>query len=138
MKQSQPESHQVRNKAAHIAVGADGDGIHVLGIWVHASEGAKLWAGVSPSWQPRREDVLIACCDGLTGFPEASGIQSEVTLPQTVVQTSSVHHGGGGWSLLVTRAVSVRTCATGGAAGSLSSWLLPLQPIKIFGSQPGC
>src|SRR5215211_4778264 len=37
----------VRNKAAHIAVGVDVDGIkHVLGIWVQTSEGAKFWAGV--------------------------------------------------------------------------------------------
>ena len=42
-----PTGHQVRNKAAHIAVGVDLDGIkHVLGIWVQASEGAKFWAGV--------------------------------------------------------------------------------------------
>ena len=46
------ESHQVRNKAAHIAVGVDVDGIkHVLGIWVQTSEGAKFWAGCSP-WTP--------------------------------------------------------------------------------------
>ena len=33
----------VRNKAAHIAVGVDMDGIkHVLGIWVQATEGAKF------------------------------------------------------------------------------------------------
>ena len=37
----------VRNKAAHIAVGVDIDGIkHVLGIWVQTNEGAKFWAGV--------------------------------------------------------------------------------------------
>ena len=37
----------VRNKAAHIAVGVDMDGIkHVLGIWVQATEGAKFWASV--------------------------------------------------------------------------------------------
>src|ERR671913_1535345 len=41
------DNHQVRNKAAHIAVGVDTDGIkHVLGIWVQTSEGAKFWAGV--------------------------------------------------------------------------------------------
>ena len=35
----------VRNKAAHIAVGVDMDGIkHVLGIWVQQAEGAKFWA----------------------------------------------------------------------------------------------
>jgi putative transposase len=32
-------------------------------------------------------DVLIACCDGLTGFPEAI----EATWPNTVVQTCVVH-----------------------------------------------
>ena len=37
----------VRNKAAHIAVGVDMDGVkHVLGIWIQATEGAKFWAGV--------------------------------------------------------------------------------------------
>ena len=37
----------VTNKAAHIAVGVDMDGIkHVLGIWIQATEGAKFWAGV--------------------------------------------------------------------------------------------
>jgi hypothetical protein len=33
------------------------------------------------------QDVLIACVDGLTGFPEAI----EATFPQTVVQTCVVH-----------------------------------------------
>jgi putative transposase len=32
-------------------------------------------------------DVLIVCCDGLTGFPEAI----EATWPQTTVQTCTVH-----------------------------------------------
>src|SRR5512133_3230685 len=37
------DGHQVRNRAAHIAVGVDLDGVkHVLGIWVQASEGAKF------------------------------------------------------------------------------------------------
>src|SRR5215210_1928558 len=83
------ESHQVRNKAAHIAVGVDCDGVkHVLGIWVQTSEGAKFWAGVLAELRNRGvADVLIACCDGLTGFPEAI----EATWPQTVVQTCVVH-----------------------------------------------
>ena len=35
----------VRNKAAHIAVGVDMDGVkHVLGIWIQQTEGAKFWA----------------------------------------------------------------------------------------------
>ena len=83
------DSHQVRNKAAHIAVGVDLDGIkHVLGIWVQATEGAKFWAGVCAELANRGvKDVLIVCCDGLTGFPEAI----EATWPQATVQTCVVH-----------------------------------------------
>ena len=83
------EGHQVRNKAAHIAVGVDLDGTkHVLGIWVQASEGAKFWAGVCAELRNRGvRDVLIVCCDGLTGFPEAI----EATWPQATVQTCTVH-----------------------------------------------
>ena len=34
------DGHQVRNRAAHLAVGVDLDGVkHVLGIWVQATEG---------------------------------------------------------------------------------------------------
>jgi len=83
------DGHQVRNKAAHIAVGVDLDGIkHVLGIWVQATEGAKFWAGVCAELANRGvKDVLIVCCDGLTGFPEAI----EATWPQATVQTCVVH-----------------------------------------------
>ena len=79
----------VRNKAAHIAVGVDLDGIkHVLGIWVQAIEGAKFWAAVCAELANRGvRDVLIVCCDGLTGFPEAI----EATWPQATVQTCVVH-----------------------------------------------
>jgi hypothetical protein len=83
------DGHQVRNKAAHIAVGVDLDGVkHVLGIWIQAVEGAKFWAGVCAELANRGiRDVLIVCCDGLTGFPEAV----EATWPQTTVQTCVVH-----------------------------------------------
>ena len=83
------DGHQVRNKAAHIAVGVDLDGIkHVLGIWVQATEGAKFWAGVCAELANRGiRDVLIVCCDGLSGFPEAI----EATWPQATVQTCVVH-----------------------------------------------
>lgn len=83
------DGHQVRNKAAHIAVGVDLDGIkHVLGIWVQATEGAKFWAGVCAELANRGvRDVLIVCCDGLTGFPEAI----EATWPRATVQTCVVH-----------------------------------------------
>ncbi len=83
------DGHQVRNRAAHIAVGVDLDGIkHVLGIWVQATEGAKFWAGVVAELANRGvRDILIACCDGLTGLPEAI----EATFPHTTVQTCVVH-----------------------------------------------
>jgi putative transposase len=83
------DGHQVRNKAAHLAVGVDLDGVrHVLGIWVQAAEGAKFWAGVCAELRNRGvRDVLIVCCDGLTGFPEAI----EATWPQATVQTCTVH-----------------------------------------------
>ena len=79
----------VANRAAHIAVGVDLDGVkHVLGIWVQATEGAKFWAGVCAQLANRGlRDVLIVCCDGLTGFGEAV----EATWPATLVQTCVVH-----------------------------------------------
>jgi putative transposase len=83
------DGHQVKNRAAHIAVGVDLDGVkHVLGIWVQACEGAKFWAGVCAELRNRGvRDVLIVCCDGLTGFPEAI----EATWPAATVQTCVVH-----------------------------------------------
>jgi putative transposase len=83
------DGHQVRNKAAHIAVGVDLDGVkHVLGIWVQPTEGAKFWAGVCAELRNRGvRDVLIVCCDGLTGFPDAI----EATWPRSTVQTCTVH-----------------------------------------------
>lgn len=90
----------VVNKAAHIVVGVDTDGIkHVLGIWVQpaapeaasgaaAREGAKFWAGVCAQLANRGvRDVLIACCDGLAGLPEAI----EATWAHATVQTCVVH-----------------------------------------------
>jgi putative transposase len=79
----------VSNRAAHIAVGVDMDGVkHVLGIWVQAAEGAKFWASVCAELANRGvKDVLIVCCDGLTGFPEAI----EGTWSQAMVQTCVVH-----------------------------------------------
>jgi putative transposase len=79
----------VRNKAAHIAVGVDLDGVkHVLGIWVQATEGAKFWASVCAELANRGvKDVIIVCCDGLTGFPEAVA----ATWPEATVQTCVVH-----------------------------------------------
>jgi transposase-like protein len=79
----------VGNKSAHIAIGVDLEGVkHVLGIWVQTSEGAKFWAGVCAELANRGvRDVLIVCCDGLTGFAEAI----EATWTKATVQTCVVH-----------------------------------------------
>jgi putative transposase len=81
----------VRNKAAHIAIGVDLEGVkNVLGSWVQTSEGAKFWAGVCAELANRGvRDVLIVCCDGLSGFAEAI----EATWTQATVQTSSIDTG---------------------------------------------
>lgn len=79
----------VVNKAAHLVIGVDLDGVkHVLGIWIQTNEGASFWAGVMAELANRGvTDVLIACCDGLVGLPEAI----EATFPRAVVQTCVVH-----------------------------------------------
>jgi putative transposase len=79
----------VRNKAVHLAVGVDLDGVkHVLGIWVEQVEAARHWARVTAELRNRGvRDILVLCCDGLTGLPEAVG----VTYGKTTVQTCVVH-----------------------------------------------
>lgn len=81
--------HRVENRAAHLAVGVDMDGVkHVLGIWVQADEGAAFWAHVCAELANRGiRDVLIVCCDRLAGLPEAI----EATWPQSMVHTCVVH-----------------------------------------------
>ncbi|HMH91585.1 MAG TPA: IS256 family transposase [Streptosporangiaceae bacterium] len=79
----------VRNKAVNIAVGIDCEGIkRVLGIWVAPAEGAKAWAQAFAQLRNRGlEDVIICCCDGLSGLGE------EITAawPAATVQTCTVH-----------------------------------------------
>lgn len=91
------DNHTVANKPAYLAVGIDADGDkHVLGIWLArtpqqattAAEGAKFWASVMSDLRNRGVvDILIACCDGLTGFEEAI----TTAFPHTTVQTCVVH-----------------------------------------------
>jgi putative transposase len=79
----------VVNKAAHLVIGVDLDGCkHVLGIWVQTNEASSFWAGVMAELANRGvTDILIACCDGLPGLPDAI----EATFPRAVVQTCVVH-----------------------------------------------
>jgi len=80
----------VVNRAAYLAVGVDSDGRkHVLGVWLgDGGEGAKFWLSVLTEIRNRGvNDVLIVCCDGLKGLPDAI----EATWPQALVQTCVIH-----------------------------------------------
>ena len=79
----------VRNRACYVAIGVNLDGERdVLGLWFQATEGAKFWLQVLTELKQRGVcDVLIACVDGLKGFPEAI----EAVFPQAWVQTCIVH-----------------------------------------------
>jgi len=83
------EDRSVRNLACYLALGVTVDGEReVLGIWWQETEGAKFWLAVLNDLRRRGvADVLIACVDGLKGFPEAI----EATFPHAWVQTCIVH-----------------------------------------------
>jgi putative transposase len=83
------DSGHVRNKAIYLAIGIRMDGIkEVLGLWIAQTEGAKFWLQVVTELKNRGVvDILIACVDGLKGFPEAI----ESVFPQTTVQLCIVH-----------------------------------------------
>lgn len=77
------------SRAIYNVLGVDRDGHKdLLGMYVSHSEGANFWLDVLTDLQSRGvRDILIACVDGLTGFPDA--IQS--IFPQTDVQLCIVH-----------------------------------------------
>lgn len=60
----------------------------VLGLWTSGNEGAKFWLAVLTELKNRGvKDVLIACIDGLKGFPQAI----ESVFPQARIQLCIVH-----------------------------------------------
>ena len=79
----------IRNKSIYLALGVSLTGEkELLGLWVSPTEGAKFWLQVLTELRNRGvTDILIACVDGLTGFPEAI----ETAFPQTQVQLCIVH-----------------------------------------------
>lgn len=83
------EDRSVRARACYLAMGVSCDGDReVLGIWWQETEGSKFWLSVLNDLQRRGvQDVLIACVDGLKGFPEAI----EAVYPLAWVQTCIVH-----------------------------------------------
>lgn len=83
------DNGHVVNKAAYLAIGVRLDGLKdVLGIWIDKEEGAKFWLKVITELRNRGlKDILIACIDGLKGFPEAI----ESVFPHTQIQLCIVH-----------------------------------------------
>ena len=83
------KDRSIANRACYLALGVTCEGDREpLGIWWQDTEGAKFWLGVLNELQHRGvEDILIACVDGLQGFPEAI----EAVFPQTWTQTCIVH-----------------------------------------------
>jgi putative transposase len=83
------EDRSVRTRACYLAIGVTIEGDReVLGIWWQETEGSKFWLAVLNDLHHRGvQDVLVACVDGLAGFPEAI----EAVFPQAWVQTCIVH-----------------------------------------------
>lgn len=83
------QSGQVKNQAVYLALGINLEGYkELLGLWIGEQEGAKFWLNVLTELKNRGvRDILIACVDGLSGFPEAI----ETAYPQTQVQLCIVH-----------------------------------------------
>jgi len=83
------QDKHVINKAIYLALGVNIEGHkELLGMWISENEGAKFWLNVLTELQNRGvNDILIACVDGLKGFPEAIN----TVFPQTQVQLCIVH-----------------------------------------------
>lgn len=83
------EDRSVQSRACYLAMGVSVEGDReVLGIWWRETEGAKFWLAVLNDLHQRGvQDVLIACVDGLEGFPEAIA----AVFPKAWTQTCIVH-----------------------------------------------
>jgi putative transposase len=80
---------RVENRAVYVAIGIGLEGLKdVLGLWTSSNEGAKFWLGVLTELKNRGvKEMLIACVDGLKGFPQAI----ESVFPQAQIQLCIVH-----------------------------------------------
>ncbi len=83
------QDKKVINKAVYLALGVNMEGHkELLGLWLSENEGAKFWLNVLTELQNRGvKDILIACVDGLKGFPDAIN----TAFPETQIQLCIVH-----------------------------------------------
>ena len=80
---------KIVNKAVYICLGYTLEGYKdILGIWVDEAEGAKFWLSICNDLKNRGvKKILIACMDGLKGFPQAI----KTVFPTVDIQTCIVH-----------------------------------------------
>jgi len=83
------QDKQVIRKTMYIALGINAEGHkECLGLWLSENESSKFWLGVLNDIHARGvKDILIACVDGLKGFPAAIN----AVFPQTDIQLCIVH-----------------------------------------------
>ena len=83
------EDKRIINKAVYLALAINTEGQkELLGMWISKNEGAKFWLSVLTEIRNRGvEEIVIACVDGLTGFPDAI----ETVYPYAKVQLCIVH-----------------------------------------------
>ena len=86
------QDKRVINKAIYLVLGINIEGHKErLGMWVSENEGAKFWLSVLTDLQNRGvEHILIACVDGLKGFPDAIN----TVYPEAKIQLCIVHMVG--------------------------------------------
>ena len=83
------QDDRVINKAIYLALVVNLESQkELLGLWISENEGAKFWLNVLTELQNRGvKDILIACVDGLKGFPDAIN----TAFPKTQIQLCIVH-----------------------------------------------
>jgi putative transposase len=83
------DNGRVVSKAAYTCLGIDQNGMKdFLGLWIGESEGSNFWLSVLTELKNRGvRDILIACVDGLKGFPEAI----TTVFPGAEVQLCIIH-----------------------------------------------
>jgi putative transposase len=83
------QDKRVINKAIYLVLGINIEGHkELLGMWISENEGAKFWLSVLTDLKNRGvQHMLIACVDGLKGFPEAIN----ATYPEAKIQLCIVH-----------------------------------------------
>ena len=83
------QDSRVINKSVFLALGINIEGQKELpGMWLAENEGAKFWLNVLTELKNRGlNDILIACVDGLKGFPDAIN----TVYPKARIQLCIVH-----------------------------------------------